>query len=47
MPDGSAVGAWDSTNAESFMRYTVKKGYPLYGWELGKNALHCWMLTYS
>ncbi|PSS13898.1 Heparanase-like protein [Actinidia chinensis var. chinensis] len=35
MPDGSAVGAWDSTNAESFMRYTVKKGYPIYGWELG------------
>ncbi|KAF7151987.1 hypothetical protein RHSIM_Rhsim01G0055300 [Rhododendron simsii] len=34
-PDGSAVGAWDSTNAESFMRYTVKNGYSIYGWELG------------
>ncbi|KAI8570610.1 hypothetical protein RHMOL_Rhmol01G0049000 [Rhododendron molle] len=34
-PDGSAVGAWDSTNAESFMRYTVKNDYSIYGWELG------------
>lgn len=42
-PDGSAVGAWDSTNAESFMRYTVKKDYSIYGWELGKNP-HCYML---
>ncbi|XP_057500817.1 heparanase-like protein 3 [Actinidia eriantha] len=33
--DGSAVGAWDSTNAKSFMRYTVGKGYKIYGWELG------------
>ncbi|KAI8565661.1 hypothetical protein RHMOL_Rhmol03G0277700 [Rhododendron molle] len=33
--DGSAVGAWDSTNAESLMRYTVGKGYSMYGWELG------------
>ncbi|CAL5400454.1 unnamed protein product [Camellia sinensis] len=32
---GSAVGAWDSTNAESLMRYTVKKGYTIHGWELG------------
>ncbi|CAL5400453.1 unnamed protein product [Camellia sinensis] len=32
---GSAVGAWDSTNAESLMRYTVKKGYQIHGWELG------------
>ena len=42
--DGSAVGAWDSTNAKSFMRYTVGKGYKIYGWELGKNALHSYML---
>ncbi|XP_028111620.1 heparanase-like protein 3 isoform X1 [Camellia sinensis] len=34
-PGGSAVGAWDSTNAESLMRYTVKKGYTIHGWELG------------
>ncbi|XP_058206920.1 heparanase-like protein 3 isoform X2 [Rhododendron vialii] len=33
--DGSAVGTWDSTNAESLMRYTVGKGYSMYGWELG------------
>ncbi|CAM8938631.1 unnamed protein product [Rhodiola kirilowii] len=30
-----AVGSWDSSNAESFIQYTVKKGYPIYGWELG------------
>ncbi|KAL6974048.1 heparanase [Sarracenia purpurea var. burkii] len=33
--NGSATGAWDSTNAKSFMHYTVKKGYTIYGWELG------------
>lgn len=33
--DGSTVGAWNSTNAESFMRYTVKKNYTMYAWELG------------
>lgn len=35
LPDGSAVGAWDSTNAESLIRYTVKKNYTINGWELG------------
>ncbi|GAA0187459.1 hypothetical protein LIER_34747 [Lithospermum erythrorhizon] len=30
-----SVGAWDSSNAESFIRYTVEKGYKIYGWELG------------
>uniref|UniRef100_A0A7N0T141 Heparanase-like protein 3 n=2 Tax=Kalanchoe fedtschenkoi TaxID=63787 RepID=A0A7N0T141_KALFE len=30
-----AVGPWDHSNAESFIRYTVKKGYPIHGWELG------------
>ncbi|OMO61680.1 Glycoside hydrolase, family 79 [Corchorus olitorius] len=34
-PDGSAVGAWDYTNAESFIRYTVGKNYTIHGWELG------------
>lgn len=34
--DSSAVGPWDSTNAESLMRYTVKKNYTMYAWELGK-----------
>ncbi|KAI3711722.1 hypothetical protein L1987_70265 [Smallanthus sonchifolius] len=33
--DGSAVGPWDSANAESLMRYTVKKNYTMYAWELG------------
>ncbi|KAK1434677.1 hypothetical protein QVD17_00426 [Tagetes erecta] len=33
--DGSTVGAWDSTNAESLIRYTVKNNYTIYGWELG------------
>ena len=42
--DGSAVGAWDSVNAKSFMRYTVGKGYKIYGWELGKNALRFYVL---
>ncbi|KAG9151389.1 hypothetical protein Leryth_024440 [Lithospermum erythrorhizon] len=32
---GSAVGAWNSSNAESLIRYTVEKGYNIYGWELG------------
>ncbi|CAL5435150.1 unnamed protein product [Camellia sinensis] len=34
-PDGSAVGAWNSSNAESLIRYTVNKGYTINGWELG------------
>lgn len=33
--DSTAVGNWDYKNAESLMRYTVKKGYKIYGWELG------------
>ncbi|CDP15922.1 unnamed protein product [Coffea canephora] len=32
---GSTVGAWDSSNAEAFIRYIVEKGYNIYGWELG------------
>ncbi|KAI3724997.1 hypothetical protein L1987_64767 [Smallanthus sonchifolius] len=35
LANGSTVGAWDSTNAEALMRYTVKKNYTVYGWELG------------
>ena len=37
LSDGSTNGAWDSTNAESFMRYTVKKNYTMYAWELGNH----------
>ncbi|KAM7264879.1 hypothetical protein ACFE04_002562 [Oxalis oulophora] len=33
--DALTVGDWDSTNAESFIRYTVKKNYTIHGWELG------------
>ncbi|XWS50283.1 hypothetical protein CRYUN_Cryun12cG0074900 [Craigia yunnanensis] len=33
--DGSAVGAWNYTNAESFIRSTVGKNYAIHGWELG------------
>ncbi|CAL0327828.1 unnamed protein product [Lupinus luteus] len=32
---GSAVGPWNYTNAESFIRYTVSKNYTIFGWELG------------
>uniref|UniRef100_A0A7N2RC29 Heparanase-like protein 3 n=1 Tax=Quercus lobata TaxID=97700 RepID=A0A7N2RC29_QUELO len=33
---GPAVGAWNSSNAESLIRYTVNKGYNIiHGWELG------------
>ncbi|CAH9084001.1 unnamed protein product [Cuscuta epithymum] len=34
-PDGLATGPWNSTNAESLIRYTVNKGYTIHGWELG------------
>ncbi|KAE8690962.1 Heparanase-like protein 3 [Hibiscus syriacus] len=34
-PNGEAVGAWNYTNAESFIRYTVEKNYTIHGWELG------------
>ncbi|KAL9249017.1 Heparanase-like protein [Drosera capensis] len=33
--DGSASGAWNPSNAESLIRYTVGKGYTIHGWELG------------
>ncbi|XVE71532.1 hypothetical protein DITRI_Ditri10aG0158300 [Diplodiscus trichospermus] len=33
--DGSTVGAWNYTNAESFIRYTAEKHYTIHGWELG------------
>ncbi|KAI3446844.1 hypothetical protein Pfo_003509 [Paulownia fortunei] len=34
-PNNTATGPWDSTNAASLIRYTVTKGYNIYGWELG------------
>ena len=42
--DGSAVGAWDSSNVEAFIRYTVEKGYNIYGWELG-NIIYLSMVS--
>lgn len=33
---GSAIGPWNYTNAESFIKYTVGKNYDIRGWELGK-----------
>ncbi|KAI3709387.1 hypothetical protein L2E82_39149 [Cichorium intybus] len=35
LTNGSTIGAWDPTNAEALMRYTVQKNYTVYGWELG------------
>ncbi|KAL2228825.1 UNVERIFIED_CONTAM: Heparanase-like protein 3 [Sesamum indicum] len=34
-PNNTATGPWDSSNAASLIRYTVRKGYNIYGWELG------------
>ncbi|KAG6527660.1 hypothetical protein ZIOFF_009786 [Zingiber officinale] len=33
--DGSVGGPWNYTNAASLIRYTVNKGYTIFGWELG------------
>ncbi|EEF28717.1 heparanase-like protein 3 [Ricinus communis] len=33
--DGSAAGAWNYANAQSFISYTVNKNYTIHGWELG------------
>ncbi|KAK9947473.1 hypothetical protein M0R45_003097 [Rubus argutus] len=33
--NGSATGAWNFTNSEAFIRYTVKNNYSIAGWELG------------
>lgn len=45
--DGSAIGAWNYTNAESLIRYTVKNNYTIHGWELGKNYIYCIRLLYN
>ncbi|KAL0382921.1 UNVERIFIED_CONTAM: Heparanase-like protein 3 [Sesamum calycinum] len=34
-PNYTATGPWNPSNAASFIRYTAKKGYQIYGWELG------------
>ncbi|XP_008457259.2 heparanase-like protein 3 [Cucumis melo] len=33
--NGCSIGAWNYTNAEMLIRYTVKKNYTIHGWELG------------
>ncbi|CBI21126.3 unnamed protein product, partial [Vitis vinifera] len=33
--DGLAAGAWNSSDAESLIRYSANKGYTIHGWELG------------
>ncbi|KAI7755604.1 hypothetical protein M8C21_016677 [Ambrosia artemisiifolia] len=33
--DGTAIGSWNSSEAEALIRYTVNKGYIISGWELG------------
>ncbi|XLT12739.1 hypothetical protein HN51_058429, partial [Arachis hypogaea] len=35
LQSGSAVGPWNSSNAESFICYTVRKNYNIAGWEFG------------
>ncbi|KAL7593274.1 hypothetical protein Lser_V15G33154 [Lactuca serriola] len=35
LTNGSTIGAWDPTNAEALIRYTVQKNYTINGWELG------------
>ncbi|KAL0289855.1 UNVERIFIED_CONTAM: Heparanase-like protein 3 [Sesamum angustifolium] len=36
-PNNTATGPWDSSNAASLIRYTVKRGYNIYAWELGSD----------
>eukprot|EP01043_Picozoa_sp_COSAG02_P037882 COSAG02_NODE_2878_length_7829_cov_2.286287_2_plen_319_part_00 len=33
--EGSSNWAWDPTNAQELIEYTVRQGYPVVGWELG------------
>lgn len=40
-----AIGDWDFTNAESFIRYTVKNNYSVAGWELGMNIVTVFIKT--
>lgn len=34
-PDNNVIGPWNSSNAQSLLRYTVSNNYTIYGWELG------------
>ncbi|XP_038971916.1 heparanase-like protein 3 isoform X2 [Phoenix dactylifera] len=45
LPGGSLGGPWNSTNAASFIHYTVNKGYTIHGWELGKSHVPFRFLT--
>jgi heparanase 1 len=46
MPDGSLGGPWNYTNAASFIRYTVNKGYDIRGWELGMFCVMLWVVWF-
>ena len=37
-PGNNVIGPWNSSNAESLIRYTVSNNYTIYGWELGKTS---------
>ncbi|XP_042991666.1 heparanase-like protein 3 isoform X2 [Carya illinoinensis] len=45
---GAAVGPWNSSDTESLIRYSVRKGYTIHGWELGKTSYaHIWKNIYA
>lgn len=43
--DGMATGAWNSSDAEHLIQYTVNKGYNIHGWELGKSQQRIFQLN--
>ncbi|KAL7097103.1 hypothetical protein ACP275_10G122000 [Erythranthe tilingii] len=42
-----AKGNWDYSNAESFLRYTVDKGYDVFAWALGKKYHHTLLILHE
>jgi V8-like Glu-specific endopeptidase len=34
-------GAWNSSNAQEFMEYTVSMNYPIDSWEFGNTFVEC------
>ena len=37
--------AWDTSNAETLLKYNNEKGYRIAGWELGNGEFRKWRLT--